>query len=475
MSETLTAPIRVKAGTVVGFLVFVELTSGFIQGYYLPLIAAIAGHLSVTDADITWFVTLQSLAAGVSVPILAKLGDIFGHRRMLRIAITCVFLGAVLIALSPNFTMTLIGRVIQGPLAVWLPLEIALIHSRIKGETARKGVGMLVSALTIGALVGGVLGGVLGTIIPSLVIVLLVPALALALCLVIVFTLIPESNTRSNPKIDGVGFTILAVFMLTLLFGLRMAQGAGFGSFAVIALLVASIMLLVGFVVWELRAKVPAIDMHLIASRALWPIFLTSFIFGMVLFGTQTLITTFLAADPDATGYGFGFNPGIISLFTAGSALLGAVGAFSFAYLAKPLGIRTVIMLGVAFSLVGNVVLAIGHASLVIVVIAFCINGLGMGLLLGSLPALIAELAPADQTGIATGVYNSLRTLGGSVAGAIFGVILTAFTVPGAAASGVGGYVAVWIVCAVIFALALVALFFQRTSATSDYTKEVAA
>ncbi|MEQ6895988.1 MFS transporter [Microbacterium sp. KR10-403] len=474
MSETLTAPIRVKAGTVVGFLVFVELTSGFIQGYYLPLIAAIAGHLQVSDADITWFVTLQSLAAGVSVPILAKLGDIFGHRRMLRIAIACVFAGAVLIAFSPGFTLTLVGRVIQGPLAVWLPLEIALIHSRIKGETARKGVGFLISALTIGALIGGILGGVLGTAISSLTVVLLVPAVVLALCLVIVFTLIPESTTRTSPKIDGVGFTLLALFMLALLFGLRMAQASGFGSALVILLLIVSLVLLIGFIVWELRVKVPAIDLRLIASRALWPIFVTSFVFGMVLFGTQSLITTFLAADPDAAGYGFGFNPGVISLFTAGTALLGAVGAFAFPYLAKPLGIKTVILMGVSFAIIANIVLAAGYAVLPLVVTAFCVNGLGIGLLLGALPALIAELAPSDQTGIATGVYNSLRTLGGAVAGAIFGVILTAFTAPGAAVAGVGGYVTVWIVCVALFVVAFLVLLVQRTP-VEDATKEVVA
>jgi len=91
MSETLTAPIkRVNAGTVVGFLVFVEFASGFTQGYYLPLIPTIRDIVGVSDADITKFVTLQTLAAAVSVPILAKLGDIFGHRRMLRIAIAAV-------------------------------------------------------------------------------------------------------------------------------------------------------------------------------------------------------------------------------------------------------------------------------------------------------------------------------------------------------------------------------------------------
>ena len=86
---------KVTARTVVGFLVFCELASGFVQGYYPPLLGAIAEHLQVSDADITWFLTVQTLAAAVCVPLLSKLGDIFGHRRMLRIAVIAVLIGTV--------------------------------------------------------------------------------------------------------------------------------------------------------------------------------------------------------------------------------------------------------------------------------------------------------------------------------------------------------------------------------------------
>src|SRR5438132_125811 len=65
-------PLRVSA--VVGFLVFVELASGFVQGYYNPLFSEIARHSGVSDADITWFVVVQTLSAAVSVPILSRLG-----------------------------------------------------------------------------------------------------------------------------------------------------------------------------------------------------------------------------------------------------------------------------------------------------------------------------------------------------------------------------------------------------------------
>lgn len=460
--ESTGVPLKVAA--VVGFLIFVELTSGFIQGFYIPLFGSLAKHFNVSDADITWFNTLQTLSAGVCVPILAKLGDIFGHRRMLRIAIIVVLIGGLMVALAPVYEIALVGRVLVGPLAVWLPLEIALVHNKITGDTARKSIGLLVSALTFGAVLGTVASGVLAGLIPNMTMLLLVPVVITAICVVMVYTKVPESDIRTNPKIDFVGFAGLAIFMMALLWGLRSAQGAGFGSPGVIIPLVIAAVVLVAWVFYELRVDAPAIHLRLIASRALWPAYMTSFLFGMVLFGTQTISTTFLAGNPDVVGYGFAFKPGTIALFSAGSALLGVLGAATFAYLAKPLTMRGVLILATVIGAAANVVMILGHASLGLVVLSTVLSGLAAGLLLGALPALVAESSPGDQTGIATGVYNSLKTLGGSSAGAVFGVVLAAFAIEGTKAASLGGYQMIWAICAIAFILCPIALVFLPKS-----------
>ncbi|MFC4138788.1 MULTISPECIES: MFS transporter [unclassified Microbacterium] len=454
-----------RVAAVVGFLVFVELTSGFIQGYYLPLFGKIAEHLGVSDADITWFNTVQTLAAAVCVPILSRLGDIFGHRLMLRIGIVLVLAGTLLTALAPNLPVMLAARLLIGPLAVWLPLEIGIVHSRVQGQSGRRAVGMLVSALTIGAVAGSIIGGFVGAAMP-IVPALLVPAAVVLVCAIIVFTVVPESTTRTLSKIDWLGFALLAVGMLAILFGLRSAQGAGFGNLTTIATLVVAAAIVVGFILWELRVASPAINVRVVASRALWPVYATSFLFGMSLFGTQTVMTTFYAADPDEVGYGFALSSGVIGLLTAASALVAAIGAALFATIAARTTMRGVLMLGVGLAALANVLLAIGHASLPTVIATVALSGFGGGLLLGALPALVAELSPATETGIATGLYNTLKTLGGSVAGAVFAVVLSAFALPGALASSIGGYVTVWLICAAAFALAFVLLLLVRVRGT---------
>ncbi|MCD2498857.1 MFS transporter [Microbacterium nymphoidis] len=461
---------KVSARAVVGFLIFCELASGFVQGFYAPLLGEIAGHLKVSDADITWFLTVQTLAAAVCVPLLSKLGDIFGHRRMLRIAVISVLIGTLVTALLPNYPLVLAARILVGPLAVWLPLEIALVHNRIKGETARTSIGLLVSCLTGGAILGTISAGVFSALLPSLTLTLLIPVLFVAVSVYAVFFKVPESTSRTGAKVDVLGFIGIGLAMIVLLFGLRLASSEGFGSAATIGTLAAAVVIFALWVLWELRSSSPAIDVRLIVSRRMGPVYLTAFLFGMVMFGAQSPSTTFLTADPAQTGYGFAASAGTASAVTAVVTILATIGAATFAPIARRVGIRTVLVTGAILAASGSLVQIAFHDQLWQIFLVSAINGTGMGLLLGALPALVAEVAPSDQTGIATGVYNSLRTLGGSAAGAVFAVILAGFTASGSLSSSIGGYVTIWAVCAGAFLIAAVALAFMRMPSPADTT-----
>ena len=71
---------------VVGFLAFVEFTSGVLQGYYTPMLTDIARHLGIHDADVNWLEGAQLMLSALVVPAFAKLGDMVGHKRMLLIS-----------------------------------------------------------------------------------------------------------------------------------------------------------------------------------------------------------------------------------------------------------------------------------------------------------------------------------------------------------------------------------------------------
>lgn len=459
---------KVSVRAVVGFLVFCELASGFVQGFYAPLLGEIAGHLRVSDADITWFLTVQTLAAAVCVPLLSKLGDIFGHRRMLRIAVVAVLIGTLVTAFLPSYPIVLAARILVGPLAVWLPLEIALVHNRITGDAARTSIGLLVSCLTGGAILGTLAAGLFSAVLPSLTLTLLVPVLFVAVSAYAVFFKVPESTTRTAVAVDVLGFAGIGLAMVLLLFGLRLASTAGFASPATIGTLAAALVVFVLWVLWELRTPSPAIDLRLVVSPALGPVYLTAFLFGMVMFGGQSPMTTFLTADPAQTGYGFAASASTASAVTAVVTVLATVGAATFAPIARRVGIRAVLIAGALAAASGSLIQIAFHDHLWQIFLVSAVNGIGMGLLLGALPALVAEIAPSHSTGIAAGVYNSLRTLGGSAAGAVFAVVLAGFTTTGALHSSIQGYITIWAVCAAAFLVAAVALAVMRMPRSID-------
>ena len=151
-----TAPTAVKGlATIVGFLVLVEFASGILQGYYTPIYPQIAEHLSIAEGDINWFEAAQLIVSALCIPLLARLGDLIGHKKVLLISTAVTALGSWWLAFAPGFTTFLIGWAIQGAYVVWLPLEIAIIHRRTRDSgrqelLTRRGAAILVGSLEIG-------------------------------------------------------------------------------------------------------------------------------------------------------------------------------------------------------------------------------------------------------------------------------------------------------------------------------------
>ena len=109
-------PRQIRFGAlaaVVGFLVYVEFTSGILQGFYTPLLTDIARHLNVPDADVNWLEGGQMMAAAIIIPAFAKLGDMIGHRRMLLISTALTAVASAGLPLTNNFWMFLLAWSLQ--------------------------------------------------------------------------------------------------------------------------------------------------------------------------------------------------------------------------------------------------------------------------------------------------------------------------------------------------------------------------
>ena len=471
---------RVKLGSlagIVGFLAFVEFTSGVLQGYYTPMLTDIARHLGIHDADVNWLEGTQLMLSALVVPAFAKLGDMFGHKRMLLWSTALTALASLALPFTDSFAVFLVAWTLQGFYVVWLPLEIAIIWSRSRGRegssllTARA-AGILVAMLEAGAIIGALLGGQLVDTLP-LWVVLLVPALLVVACFFVIRFGVKESDQLAGGKLDLVGLTLISVALIAFTGGLSLLRLNGYADPLAWSVAALGLLLIVPFALHELRHSDPLIDVRMFRSPALAPVFLTAGLFGVSVLGAQAPLSTFARTDPAVYGYGLGTS-GFATSLIIGLYLIGMItGALLFPLVARLLTPRITLIAAALLVALGYLMFLPLHDSYTQVVTNMVIAGIGSGALVAALPAAAASAAPATQTGVATGLTNSVKTVGGAIASAVFGMALMhgvgeAATGGGETAGSLSGYFTVWAVCGVTALVAAVLLCFVPKQAFTD-------
>ena len=471
---------HVKLGSlagIVGFLAFVEFTSGVLQGYYTPMLTDIARHLGIHDADVNWLEGTQLMLSALVVPAFAKLGDMFGHKRMLLWSTALTALASLALPFTDSFAVFLVAWTLQGFYVVWLPLEIAIIWSRSRGRegssllTARA-AGILVAMLEAGAIIGALLGGQLVDTLP-LWVVLLVPALLVVACFFVIRFGVKESDQLAGGKLDLVGLTLISVALIAFTGGLSLLRLNGYADPLAWSVTALGLLLIVPFALHELRHSDPLIDVRMFRSPALAPVFLTAGLFGVSVLGAQAPLSTFARTDPAVYGYGLGTS-GFATSLIIGLYLIGMItGALLFPLIARLLTPRITLIAAALLVSLGYLMFLPLHDSYTQVVTNMVIAGIGSGALVAALPAAAASAAPATQTGVATGLTNSVKTVGGAIASAVFGMALMhgvgeAATGGGETAGSLSGYFTVWAVCGVTALVAAVLLCFVPKQAFTD-------
>ncbi len=476
--------------SLIGYLFLVELTSGILQGFYVPLIPNIVRHLEIHDGDFNWFEAAQLLLSAIAVPVFSKLGDMYGHKRMLLVT-TALTAGATWwLAVAADFTTFLIAWSLQAFYVVWLPLEVALIFDRGRRSGSgrsqtRRAAGFLVVALEAGAIIGA-LGAsrVFRAVGGDLTLTLFVPAIAVTLVFFAILFGVPESEPQGRRRLDGVGFALLSAGLLVITAGLVFLRISTIGDLVVsmetrvVALVIAVAVgaaVLYAFGRWELRHPDPAIDLRVMRQPAMWPVLVTAALFGISVLGAQAPLLTFSATDPAVHGYGLGLDEDTRSYLVGAYLVAMIIGALLFSAISRGVAPRLALIVATALVAVGYLAFLPFHTEVWQVVANMVVAGLGSGALVAALPAAAAAAAPVGQTGVASGMTNTTKTIGGAFASAIFGVVLVtaAADVAETTVAPLAGYMTVWAICGGGALIAMVLLFFVPRLAFADVEEEL--
>ncbi|MDQ1563546.1 MAG: hypothetical protein QOI14_497, partial [Actinomycetota bacterium] len=452
-----------------------ELVSGILQGYYVPLIPTLVRHLGIETASYNWFEAAQLLLSALVVPFLAKLGDMFGHKRILLIS-TVLTAGATWwLAFADTFPTFLIAFALQGFYVVWLPLEVALIFDRGRQtgrgpSQTRRAAGFLVVALEAGAIIGDLAGGNLIDVFGhNVALTLTVPAIAVTLVFFAIFFGVPESQPLPGRSLDGRGFILLTIGLLLVTAGLAFLRIAGPGAWWVYAMMAAGVLVFVPWTRFELRRPDPAIDIRVFRQPNMWPVQITAGLVGISLLGAQAPLSTFAGADPKS-GAGLGLSSGGISVVVGVYLISLIVGAVLFPFLSTWTSPRVALIVATFFVAAGYLDFLLLHSTEIETLANMIVAGLGSGALVGALPSAAAAAAPRGQTGVATALTNTTKTIGGSFASSTFAIVLAGSSVVflGENVPSLGGYLTVFSICGCGALLAALLLFMVPRLAFAD-------
>ncbi|MFJ3671493.1 MFS transporter [Streptomyces sp. NPDC090106] len=444
-----------KGRGVVGFLVVTELASGFLQGWFTPLLEAIGTRWQVDTAQLNWVTAMYMLMTVVFVPVIGKLGDTYGHQRMLAVTAAAVTVGSVVVALAPSYELFLLGRALQAPLAGFLPLEFAIVRER-RPEQAGRSIARLIGALTFGAAVGGVLSGTLYGVVGSLAVTLWVPVLFMASCVPIVVYAVPETRRRSAGRVDVTGAVLLGLGLLLLLGALSNGATWGWTDPATLAGLLGGPALLAAWLTTSRRTPHPLVDLSALTAGGIGLPLLAAVCFGAQFYGSSTASSFFYLAGPDTYGYGLGLSASAAGLVLLLPTLVMVAASLAGDRLSRGIGAaRTIALGGSLTSLCFLGMVAAGDDPLLFVT-ANTLGAVGNGLVVAVLPAVVVDRAAPDAVGVSSALYNTSRTAAGAAAGALFALLMSLF----ATADGHGGslstrtsFHAVWLTAAVVSAV----------------------
>ncbi|WP_431986615.1 MFS transporter [Streptomyces griseoflavus] len=415
-----------KPAAVVPVLAFAGIVVSLMQTLVIPIVGQLPQYLNASASDAAWAVTATLLAAAVATPVMGRLGDMYGKRRMLLVSMTMLVVGSVVAGLSDSLVPMIVGRALQGLSSGVIPLGISILRDELPAE--RLGSATAVISASLG--VGGALG------LPTAALIadnfdwhaLFWTSAALGVvALVLVAALVPESKVRTGGRFDVVGAAGMATGLICLLLAISKGADWGWASGTTLGLFAAAAVVLVVWGFFELRVDQPLVDLRSTARPQVLVTNLASVAIGFAMFSMSLVIPQLLQL-PERTGYGLGQSLLSAGLVMAPSGLVMMALAPVSALVSRAKGPKVTLM-------TGALVVAAGYGLNVLLmdevwhfVLASCVIGAGIGFTYGAMPALIMGAVPASETGAANSLNTLMRSIGTSVASAVAGVVLAQMT-----------------------------------------------
>jgi MFS family permease len=390
-----------------------------------PSLPRIASDYHVSIAEVTLVISLYTVFGTAVNPVIGKLGDIVGKKRVLIYVLVIYCMMVALTSFAPNFTVLLISRTVQGIGLGIFPLAFSLVREEFPREMVPRAQGILSAMFGAGAAFGLPLGAWIANSYGWQANYHIALPLIAILTILIFFTVKESSVTNPNAKLDYVGAVWLGGTLGAVVFGLSEGSNWGWTSPSVLGLIFGGAVLLLPLIFYERRVLEPILNLKLLAIRNVMVSNVLAISSGTALFIAFQAVT-FKLELPSPAGFNFDIlTTGLYLLPLAVAILVVAipVGRLTPTYGTKPFLYIGSILGALGFYLISTATTASLIAEYLIVASA------GMGMLMVASQNLLVLSVKRREMGLTTSLNTVFRNIGSSLGAPVAGSLMSTFAV----------------------------------------------
>ncbi|MEV7663652.1 MFS transporter [Paenarthrobacter sp. NPDC089316] len=426
-------------------LAYAALSTAIVSSLGMLLVPSIASGMDVSVSTAQWMLTINLLVGAVATPVMGRLSDGPHKKRLLLWSLAIIFVGSVIAAVAPDFTLFLAGRALQGLTYGIVPVTIALARCHVPADEVQVSISSLTVTVATGLGVGYPLTGIIAGLF-DFRFAFWFAALFVVTAIIVVFRIVPAGHDEQAARVpfDYQGAGLLGLGLGGLLLAVSEGPNWGWGSVWTVSVIATAAMILAAWVGGGLRKRHPLVNLRVLRSGEVLLANGTAVGLGAALY-IGLSISSLIAQAPVSTGYGIA-----LPAFWAGFVMFPlSVGSFTANRLVRRLSRRirltTLLPLGAGIMTAASVLLWLAHTELWEILVGTLVFGLGMGASYAAMPALVARSVAAEELGSSVSFNQVLRTVGSSFGTAVSGAVLAANMGPDlyAAAAGISTTLAI--------------------------------
>lgn len=381
-------------------------------------LSTIAGELGALE-HLSWIMVGYTLAATVMLPILGKLGDVVGPRRIFLLSLAAFVVASLVCGFAGDMTALVIARVVQGVSSAGIQLMSQTIIARVTTPRQRpRYMAIIGAAFPIAIVIGPVLGGLITDFWGwPWVFWINVPVGVIAFALALIA--VPGLPGGAHPRFDIVGSVVFTIALVALVLAVTWLGADELLVQTIVCFAVAAAGLAI-FVAIEARASAPVVPLHLFGNRTIVACLALSTIIGAGLFAMTSYLPTYfqMAYSLSATMSGLVPIATVLGMLVS-NLVTGHLVSRNGRYRPYPI-IGTV--LGAA-GLVAMSLLPVG-TPLWVPMAVMAVVGVGTGAFMNLIFALAQSAGSRDDLGAVTATTNLVRQIGSTVGTAVIGGVI---------------------------------------------------